>query len=253
LIALDAACQVFCEGFSLTRSFTHPYLVSREGKLLIMHDGPRRRANDYRRAEFVSPNLPVDEVLAAIEHLRRDSDSLRRYALCAVTPGNTVCEATKDAYKSRGYRLFVTEPMMVADVSKAPALNSHAAISRVKDQTNADRVSAAAGGKQILPRHLADDPPILRLYMAEVDGEPVGWVRSIHRSPDLSWVSNMFVKPEFRRQGIAKALLSAMLQDDERHGVKHSILLASHTGAMVYPALGYEQIGMLHAFSPVQK
>ncbi len=245
---------MFCAGFSYTRSFTHPYLVSREGRLLIMHDGPRRRVDGYRTAEIVSPHLPVEEVIAGIEHLRAGSPPhLKKITLCAITPGLEVCTDTRDAYKEMGYRLLATEPMMVSKTALAPALTSAATISRVTDQDAADKISRAAGSRQIRTKELTEDPPKLRLYAAEVDGEAVGWVRSILRTPGIAWVSNMYVKPDFRRQGIAKALLSHMLQDDARHGATTSVLLASHAGAQLYPAVGYEQIGTLHVFSPVAK
>ncbi|MEZ0325385.1 MAG: GNAT family N-acetyltransferase [Fimbriimonas sp.] len=250
MIDLETACQVFCDGFSFTKSFTHPYLVSREGPLFVMHDGPRRKP-DYRRAEFISPGLPVEDVLDHVERLRQQP-ATQRFLLCAITTGSDVCENTKAAYKGRGFRLMMTEPMMVAKAAMAPILTSAATVYRVTDQENADRVAKAAGSKQVMATQLTDDPPILRLYAADVDGEPVGWVRSIQQHPNLAWVSNMYVKPEFRRQGIAKALLSTLLQDDARHGVEHSVLLASHTGAKLYPALGYEQIAMLHGFNPVR-
>ncbi len=243
---------MFCDGFSFTRSGTHPYLANRVGDLFVMHDGPRKRASDYRRAEIVVAGSPVDAVLDGIGELRRDRDELKRYALCVITPTMAICDATKEAYKSRGFRLLGTEPMMVARAEMAPKLSTDAHVYCVSDQTAANRVSEAAGTKLLRPGDF-NEQPIVRLYAADLDSQPIGWVRSIQREPKLAWVAGMYIKPEFRRRGIAKALLSKMLEDDVRHGVEFSVLLASHTGAKLYPALGYEQIGMLHAFSPVAK
>lgn len=41
-----------------------------------------------------------------------------------------------------------------------------------------------------------------------------------------------------------------MLQDDHATGSTQAVLLASHTGAKLYPVVGYEQIGTLLLFTP---
>jgi predicted acetyltransferase len=63
----------------------------------------------------------------------------------------------------------------------------------------------------------------------------------------------MYVQPAYRRRGIARAMLSRMLQDDQRGGANHAVLLASHTGAKLYPVVGYEQIGKLLLFTPKER
>jgi predicted acetyltransferase len=60
----------------------------------------------------------------------------------------------------------------------------------------------------------------------------------------------MYVKERFRRRGIARAMLSRMLRDDRAAGAIAAVLLSSHTGAMLYPVVGYEQIGTLLLFVP---
>lgn len=41
-----------------------------------------------------------------------------------------------------------------------------------------------------------------------------------------------------------------MLRTTRRNGATASSLLASHAGAKLYPAVGYEQIGELLAYTP---
>jgi hypothetical protein len=41
-----------------------------------------------------------------------------------------------------------------------------------------------------------------------------------------------------------------MLRDDRAAGASAGVLLASHTGAKLYPSVGYEQIGTLLLFTP---
>ena len=39
---LQHAIEVFARGFCFTRSFTHPYLAERLGKVWVVRDGPRK-------------------------------------------------------------------------------------------------------------------------------------------------------------------------------------------------------------------
>jgi len=60
----------------------------------------------------------------------------------------------------------------------------------------------------------------------------------------------MYVSPSHRRRGIGQALLSRMMRDDRARGSRSSVLTASHTGALLYPRVGYERIGTLFMFVP---
>lgn len=46
------------------------------------------------------------------------------------------------------------------------------------------------------------------------------------------------------------ASLVRMLRDDRTHRAQSSVLLASHSGALLYPKVGYEQIGTLLMLGP---
>ena len=126
-------------------------------------------------------------------------------------------------------------------------------VRRITTAQDAELVAKAARSKQILPQHLTNDDSACRLFATFHGDVPVGWVRSIRTHPECAWVSNMFVNPDFRRKGIGRSLLSAMLDDDARLGVNWSVLLASLTGAMLYPRLGYVQQGLLLLFCPAKK
>jgi predicted acetyltransferase len=78
-----------------------------------------------------------------------------------------------------------------------------------------------------------------------LDGEEiVGRVRSVD-AVGATWCADMHVNPSHRRRGIGQALLCRMLRDDRTRGSKCSVLTASHTGALLYPRVGYERIGTL--------
>jgi GNAT superfamily N-acetyltransferase len=243
-IDLNRAIEVFVNGFSFTRSFTHPYVPERVGPVWVVRDAPRKREADYRREEWVAPpGLDAREVDGAA---RRDTRG--RFAVCAFRAAGESDAPMRAAYKALGYRLNVTEPLMAHRLRRIPRLPEPYAIHRVTTQEVADRLSRAARSRQVLPEHLGRDAP-LRQYVV-LDGQrPVGWVRSIVVG-DATWVSNMYVEPEYRRRGVGRSMLARMLRNDRAHGSTLSVLSASHTGAMLYPHVGYEFIGELLLFTP---
>jgi GNAT superfamily N-acetyltransferase len=242
---IDRAIEAFVRGFCFTRSFTHPYVPERVGPLWVMRDADRK-AGDYRNEEWVAHGVPPKEVdRIARRHTRG------RFAVCAVHGQGEPDEPTRAAFKSLGYRLATTEPLMVHALARVPRFGAPAKVERVATQEMADRLTRETRQRQILPEHLSGDPRSapLRQYVASMDDKIVGWVRSI-AAGEATWCSNMYVKEPFRRRGIARAMLSRMLRDDRAAGAERAVLLASHAGAKLYPVVGYEQIGTLLLFTP---
>lgn len=240
---LETATEVFVRGFGFTRSFTHPYLGERVGPVWVLRDAPRKNPADYRREEWVAGAVAP----AAVDRLAR-AHTRGSFCVCALVPAGVPEAPLRAAYKALGYRLGATEPVMVHPLKKIPRVTSPATIQRVRTAELAAAVAKAAGQRQILPTQLGADAP-LRLYAALVDGEVVGWVRSIVVAAG-TWCSNMFVLPKHRRRGIATALLAQLLRDDRAGGAPQAVLTASHTGAKLYTTLGYEPIGTLLLFNP---
>jgi len=205
-----------------------------------MGDNPRR--TEMRVIEIVAHAADPDLVLRVAD------DVCGKWALCAIAnPGEEKHLANE--YKARGLRLRTTEALFIA-TTNATSRNWDPRIARVETPEEAFAIGKGAGERQILDKHLGIDDSPCRLYAAYDDGRPVGWVRSIRTHPDADWVSNLYVLNSHRRQGLGTALMSNLLFDDARLGIERSVLLASKTGALVYPQLGYKQIGTLLLMSP---
>lgn len=241
--ALARAAEVFVRGFTFTRSFTHPYLGERVGALWAMRDAPRKNPADYRREEWVALGTSAADVDRLV---RRETRG--RFAVCALLPAGEPDTGLRAEYKTAGYMLKATEPMMVNPLRRIPRATSPATISQVTTAEAAEALAKAARTRQILSAHLAPGAP-LRAYVATVDGAIVGWVRSIECEAG-TWCSNMYVQPAHRRRGIASALLAQLLRDDRARGAECAGLTASHTGAKLYVNVGYGQIGTLYLFMP---
>ena len=239
---ITEAIEVFVGGFCFTRSFTHPFLGERVGPLWVMRDAPRKRG-DYRSEEWVAYKVGAEEFDQIVR-----SQARGRFVICAIGDNEEEQKALQIGLKVLGYRLINTEPLMIHPLAEIPTFDSPALIERVTTTDVADRLTKAARSRQILPEHFVPGAR-LRQYSAQMDGELIGWVRSI--TVDKStWCSNMYVRPAFRRQGIVRALLSRMLVDDRDAGAQRAVLLASHTGAKLYPVVGYQPIGALLLFTP---
>jgi GNAT superfamily N-acetyltransferase len=245
-ISLERAVDAFGYGFTFIRSFAHPFEYVRVGPLRVMRDAPRRKG-PYRTQEIIVYGIEPDEAVEAIRTYGTD----QRYAVCVIYGLDQSDEEIKEAYKARGFRCHHRERFMACALNEAQTtVPEPLPVQRVTTSEEAQRVAKAARSRQILPKHIGVDDAPLRLYWVE-DGEtPVGWVRSIRALPEATSVSNMYVHPDHRCRGLGKALMSRMLRDDRVSGADYSVLLASHAGAMLYPNLGYQEIGSLRVFTP---
>lgn len=244
MITLEQGIETFCSGFTYTRSFTHPYIYERTDAFWQMKDGPRK-SGDRRASEVITTSLDAARTFEFLRGLTGD-----RLFLCVLLPTNQDETPIIADYKAHGCRLMNREPMMVRDLENLPLVKGPFPIRRITDVENADRVAQANRTKQILSKDLHESDANLRLFAAWRGRDPVGWVRSIRTSAECSWVSNMFVKKEFRQQGIGKSLMAHMLADDAKYGFQQSVLLASHTGTLLYDSLGYQRLGTLLLFDP---
>ena len=242
------ALQVFAEGYSFTRSYTHPYLWETLGpNAFRLFDATRKNPRDLRSEEFALFDLPPAEALALC--MERSQGAFRfGYLVREGEPDREI----RDAFKSLGCRLKVTEPLFVHDLTHLAPSEGPFPVSRVTTPEQAAAVAKAAGSRQALPEHLALDPPPIRQYAA-YDGEtPVGWVNSVATTHG-AWCASMYVQEPYRRRGIARSLMRKMLADDRDAGVPANVLLATHTGAKLYAAVGYRQLGTLYVYTPPRR
>jgi GNAT superfamily N-acetyltransferase len=236
------------EGFCFSRSLTHPYLAERLNEnLWRLYDAPRHRASDtYRGEEWIAWELPPTDV----DRLAR-AHAQSKFMVCYLVPLGQSDITIRAEFKALGYRLGSTEPFFAHDLATLPTPPTPFPIVRVETVEQAEALNKAAGRKQLLPELLTQAPPPLRVYTALDEAVPqlIGWVTSI-AAAGCGWCHSMFVLTAYRRQGTARALLARMLTDDKAAGAKANVLLASHSGALLYPTVGYQQLGTLYLYTP---
>ncbi len=242
---MQPALEVFARGFSFTRSFTHPYPASREGPVWVVRDAPRKRGT-YRREEWIAHGVDAGEIDRVAKENTRG-----RFGISAICAEGESDAGMRADFKALNYRLNSTEPVMVHRLRRIPRAVDPLPIERVLTAELADRLNRTTRVRQILPEHLSPGAP-LRQYVALEDNEPVGWVQSIVVD-SATWCSNMHVAPAARRRGIGRALMCRMLRDDRSNGSQLAVLTATHTGALLYASIGYEQIGTLLFYTPKKR
>ncbi|OAI51622.1 hypothetical protein AYO47_01420 [Planctomyces sp. SCGC AG-212-M04] len=240
------AISVFVTGFCAGKSRTHPYEASLIDGLWVMRDAPRRNPKDYRKEEWVAWKREPAEVDALARGKSRG-----RFFVCVVTDSDEEQQRVKAGYKQLGYRLLATEPLFRHDLERIPRASSPAEIVRITTPELARDLAVVTRTRPIPQSLMEDDAPI-RQYVAMMDGKIVGRVQSVDAERS-TWCNNLHVDERFRRKGIGRGLLARMLQDDRKRGFAASVLLASHTGALLYPHVGYRQLGVLSIYAPPRR
>ena len=242
---IDFAIEVFVRGHAAGRSRTFPYEVSRVGPLWVMRDAPRKNPRDYRKEEWIAHGVDPGEVDAIA---RRDARG--RFFVCAMIGGRRR-RTRRPGPPTRRSAIGCSRPkgFFVQRLKRIPKPPSPVAIERVRTPDLAARLGKVTRTRPIADDLLGDDAPF-RQYVA-LDGEEiVGRVRSVDAVGRDVGAPTCTSTPSHRRRGIGQALLSRMLRDDRARGSTCSVLTASHTGALLYPRVGYERIGTLFMFAP---
>ena len=203
-----------------------------------------KKKQEPRVTEIYPLGLAADYVLATALVIPEKT------YICAVVPDGDIPASTVNEYKACGCRYLRSEGLYCVEAKSALLKGTDLPIRRVTTTLDADEVNSGAGARQIFAEHLTTADSVCRLYAA-FDGEsPVGWVRSIRTGPETAYVSNLYVLEPYRKRGIGRALMSAMLNEDIKYGIQYSSLAASTAGSMLYPHLGYQRIGTLLLIAP---
>lgn len=202
-----------------------------------MHDPPRK---DPRKIQVVSTGLAPEETVARIQRL-----NLGWHFVCEASPPGVDASVLRKAYRSLGYRALTTEWFFEHDMHDIPVFESEPKVRRVSTEDHWTTVPDWIGKKR---RHYAE----ARLFGAWTATDDIGWVESVPVGSD-AWVADLYVHQDFRRRGYGRALMSFLLLSDKSSGVQRSVLLASSSGAQLYPHLGYRQTGVLQVFCPLDK
>lgn len=232
------AIEVFVTAFGANKSRTHPYRVEQHevpsGVLWTMADELPRR--NPRKSEVIAYGVPPPIAT------QMANDLVGWHFLGAMLDSEQEIPEADVAYKALGYRPLASERFFVHDLREIPAFECNPPVKLIESAAELATIPQRVSQ----PRKWMDS---LRQYASWDDSRDYGWVTSRDVGVD-SWVGDLWVPDDLRRQGYGRALMSKLLYDDRSLGREWSVLLASTVGSFLYPQLGYRQIGVLRLYCP---
>ena len=91
-------------------------------------------------------------------------------------------------------------------------------------------------------------PNVIRLK-AVVEGEMAGFIALDQpRSDHVAWIATVGVLPQYRRRGIAQALITACEQKRDGVEIRLSVRLSNQDAIRLYERLGYRQVTIWKAY-----
>lgn len=106
---------------------------------------------------------------------------------------------------------------------------------------------AAVGQRDEFAGHLFGPDPVARALIAEHDGEVAGLALyyrtfSTWLGRDGIWLEDLFVRPQYRRHGLARALMDELRARTENR-VEWAVLDWNESAQAFYRTLGAEEVG----------
>jgi GNAT superfamily N-acetyltransferase len=242
-VSVEHCLEVFAKGVAFTRSHSRDYTASKIHGIWWLRDSPGfggRARNQEWIAHAQADPKNVDQFAR---------EAAERFLINALATNKEQELDLLSKYRKLGYRLWQRQQLMTRDVRGVPQVEAAAKIRPVDTEEMAARL-AKATSERIRWVQLKGGGSI-RCHIATVENELVGWVRSVSID-NSSWCASLFVKPEFRRRGIARALVRQMLVADERAGASASVLVATQAGAKVYGTMGYHSIATVMVLTPIR-
>ncbi len=246
MINTQEAIDAFVSSYCLSRSRVYPYKDFRQGDLIICRDDPPQKSRGRNPEIVVYPGADPRSVARQINDLNLTSS----FTFSPFCDSQANIKEFAAQYRELGYRLRSTEGLFVFDLRSHIPPKLDFDIRQVITNSDEDCLYKLTKSKIITSEISQTLGGEVRTFYCSIDGNAVGWCRSVVTHPSIGYVGGMYTAPEHRRKGIGRSLLSVMLSADKAAGLEYSVLLATHTGALLYEAVGYERIGTLVMMSP---
>lgn len=202
-----------------------------------MWEGARRVTDDF----FIH-DRPPNEVLTAV---RAYQPTPVHYLLVIDDQPNLLAE-----YTAQGYQLAYTEYLMARSLANLPPLDIRYDVLEVRTETEMDTVNVEDSEIEPWVRVENLASPAIHHYCIKQDQLVGARARSWQYSPHSSYVTHVFTHPNYRRRGLARAIMIKLLWDGAARGETESVLVASESGDLLYRDLGYERLAKLLVFQP---
>ena len=144
------------------------------------------------------------------------------------------------ALERSGYRLRERELMMARLIDPADLPPPDTRVRQVHEPAQLKAINKARGRRLHHPDELADAQ--MQICCFELDGSIRAWGSALLIRPDTAYIANMFTLSKFRRQGLARAVLTTLLALSAGQGARRSLLVSSQAGVALYHSMGYQDL-----------
>ena len=139
------------------------------------------------------------------------------------------------------------------NVRPAEPRDADAVLALMEGLTRPPVAADPAPQREVFLTHLEHDDA--SVYVAELDGKVAGaaslWIQPrLNWTTPQAWIPDLYVDPEFRRRGAARALLDACVADARRRGCHRLVLESGHHRAeahQLYEAYGFRHYARAYA------
>ncbi|MBZ9751138.1 GNAT family N-acetyltransferase [Deinococcus sp. HMF7604] len=119
-------------------------------------------------------------------------------------------------------------------------------VKQVRTEAEALEVNQALG-RDFAPVGHLQDPTRIYIWL-QVEGRPAVYGRAVIWGEDVV-LDNVVTRPEFRRRGLGRAVVQALIGAAASQGVRRCVLLSSEMGRPLYAALGFETVAGLEVLA----
>lgn len=216
---------------------------------------------DANHVAHVTASMPeeIDRLLARVEREFADLP-YRRFDLDITTPPSFEARLAHDGYQSNDALVMLLEgdlggeakPHDIRLIEDDAAWEAYAALHEIdwREYTEQTGRSAAGGtGAAMLRSRRLKSPPV-RYWLAYSDDEPRAYAASWEGSGGFGIVEDLFTHPDFRRRGLATALIHRAVADCRERGAGPLVITAdpSDTPKQMYASLGFRPVAIKRSY-----
>jgi GNAT superfamily N-acetyltransferase len=217
----------FLEGYLRARDQAGSTLVRGDGQVQIQYRTP-----DGRPSELFCWKAPPNPVTL-------------KHGMWLTLVGDEAIDGLGEA--GRSLHRLASEYLMEAQLPLHAAVAAGIHVDAMVDPDEIDAINAA-GAFAPIPKAAARRGDAM-FFRAMTDEVVAATARYGHAQPGVVVVDQVFTLPEFRRRGLAEALLSTMAKQAIRDGKTRMLLISSEQGRALYERVGFRMVAPVAVFA----
>lgn len=212
-------------------------------------------ANHVTRVTASTPH-EIDRLLARVE-IEYEGIGHREFGVDFRTPPTFTARLALEGYERRDSLVMLLEGDLIGEATeheiRALETNedwqAYAELHALDWRENTERTKRpeedASVPEQMRATHRGKQPPV-QYWLAYAEGRPVTYFNSWGGIGGVGQVEDLFTHPDFRRRGLATALIRHCVADCRRKGAGPVVIVADPTDTpkQIYAAMGFRPVAI---------